>query len=212
MGIRKNNGYHRKKRDANTRKGKGIILIAAEGKNKTETNYLKEWNGKSYVIRFVSDTSTDPVNMVEALKKEYESKELDADYGDKAFCLVDHDCQKSKDSAISKADKIAKEAGVKVLVSNPCFELWYLCHFIFSTKQYTSSGEVISELRHYIPDYDKADSKTASCLIPATVKAIKNARKLDFYCENLGRRKHTHGFLPSTEVFELIELLMDVSQ
>ena len=62
--------------------------------------------------------------------------------GDMGFCLVDYDCQSSKDEAILKADKfagkIAGKKNLKLLVSNPCFELWYLCHFIKSTKQYNS--------------------------------------------------------------------------
>ena len=207
MGIKKNNGYHRKKRDAGNRKRKGVILVVAEGRNKTETNYLKVWNGKNYVIRFVTDTATDPVNMINALKKEYDSKELDPDLGDMAFCLVDHDCLESKDVAIMKADKLAANYGFKVLVSNPCFEVWYLCHYTYSTKQYTSSSDVIDDLRRYDPDYDKSDCKAASCLISETEKAIKNAKKLDVFCEGQGRKKHTHSYMPSTEVYEIIELL-----
>lgn len=41
MAIRKENGYQRKERGNSKRKQKRIILIAAEGRNKTETNYLK---------------------------------------------------------------------------------------------------------------------------------------------------------------------------
>ncbi len=207
MGIRKSNGYHRKKRGAETRKRKGVVLVVAEGKNKTETNYLKAWSGKGYVIKFVPDTATDPVNMIKALKKEYDNKDLDSEFGDMAFCLVDHDGLASKDVAVKKADKLAAEYGIKVLVSNPCFEVWFLCHYTYSTKQYSSSNEVINELRQFDQNYDKADCKTVLHLISKTEKAICNAKKLEAFCESNGRNKHTHDYMPSTEVYELIELL-----
>lgn len=123
MAIRKENGYQRKERGNSKRKQKRIILIAAEGRNKTETNYFKKWNNSEYRIAFVKNEYTDPVNMVNALDKDFRSKGLSHKNGDMGFCLVDHDCQSSKDEAILKADKIAGKKNLKLLVSNPCFEL-----------------------------------------------------------------------------------------
>ena len=82
-------GYQPKTRNSYQRKRKSVVLLVAEGKNKTETQYFKSIPSPDHVIRFAPGNYTDPVNMVYALRKEYEELELDAELGDAAFCLVD---------------------------------------------------------------------------------------------------------------------------
>ena len=90
-------GYQPKTRNSYQRKRKSVVLLAAEGKNKTETQYFKSIPSPDHVIRFAPGNYTDPVNMVYALRKEYEELELDAELGDAAFCLVDSDVDSAKD-------------------------------------------------------------------------------------------------------------------
>ena len=113
-------GYQPKTRNSYQRKRKSVVLLAAEGKNKTETQYFKSIPSPDHVIRFAPGNYTDPVNMVYALRKEYEELELDAELGDAAFCLVDSDVDPAKDRQLEKADT---EAGnrIQVVVSSPCF-------------------------------------------------------------------------------------------
>ena len=147
-------GYQPKTRNSYQRKRKSVVLLAAEGKNKTETQYFKSIPSPDHVIRFAPGNYTDPVNMVYALRKEYEELELDAELGDAAFCLVDSDVDSAKDRQLEKADT---EAGnrIRVVVSSPCFEVWYLCHFTASTRQYASNNDVLKALKQYIPEYRK---------------------------------------------------------
>ena len=208
MGITRYNGYHRKKRNSNSRNRKSVILISAEGNNKTETNYFRFWRNKGYIIEFVSDNHTDPVKMLIALQKEFNRKELSIEYGDMAFCLIDHDCSKEKDAAILKADSLAEKMGFNILISNPCFEIWFLCHYTFSTKQFSSSKDVIKDLVGYFPKYDKASKDVACHLSSLTTEGIKNAKKLDEFCADLGKKKHHYDYQPSTEVYKLVELLL----
>lgn len=51
--------------------------------------------------------------------------------------------------------KLARQNNISVFLSNPCFEIWYLLHFRYSTKLYGSNEEVIKELGSYISDYSK---------------------------------------------------------
>lgn len=209
MAIRKENGYQRKERGNSKRKQKRIILIAAEGRNKTETNYFKKWNNSEYRIAFVKNEYTDPVNMVNALDKDFKAKRLSHKNGDMGFCLVDHDCQSSKDELIMKADKIANKKNLKLLVSNPCFELWYLCHFIRSTRQYSSSSAVVEELKRYYPQYKKEDDSIVEAVREKTGVAIENAKFIEKHCLENGYENRTATFQPSTDIYKLIEILKE---
>ena len=62
--MSKKRGYEAKPRNTNLRKRKSIVLLAAEGKNKTETLYFKSIPSATHVIRFAPGNYTDPINMV----------------------------------------------------------------------------------------------------------------------------------------------------
>lgn len=98
---------------------------------------------------FVRGNETDPIKMSKHLINDYEYFELNSELGDMAFCVVDGDISIEKEKQIFEADSIIKEIG-KVIVSNPCIEVWFLCHFINSTRQYSSSNDVIKRLREFI--------------------------------------------------------------
>ena len=57
----------------------------------TESNYLKSFDDVSFTLRFVSDKSTDPVNLMNSLVERAKELELSEEYEDKAFCLIDAD-------------------------------------------------------------------------------------------------------------------------
>ena len=132
--MSKKAGYQPKKRNSYQRRRKSIVLLAAEGKNKTETQYFKGVPSSDYIVRFAPGNYTDPVNMVHAIKKEYDELELDAKLGDAAFCLVDSDFDLVKDKQLAKADDAAGDL-INVVVSSPCFEVWYLSGKSLGTKQ-----------------------------------------------------------------------------
>ena len=94
-------------------------------------------------------------------------------------------------------------------LSNPCFEIWYLLHFRYSTKSYCSNDEVIKELSAYIQDYSK--SKDVFGLIIGNLEtAMKNTKKLeDYHFENgtLDAIKK----IPSTEVYKIVDKIIQNS-
>ena len=129
-----------KKRGQVNRSRTKLILIAAEGRNKTEKLYFHELfqNNKDYRVRFTSSTETDPVGIVASAVQYIQSEELDLKNGDLAFCAVDTDTDISKQGQINQARKLAEESGVELLLSNPCFEIWFLQHCRYSTIRYAS--------------------------------------------------------------------------
>ena len=56
-----------RKRNLNKRKRKSIIAIGCEGKNKTETIYLKNFSSRKCIIKFSTGKHTDPLGMANDL-------------------------------------------------------------------------------------------------------------------------------------------------
>ena len=175
--TRKNNDYHHRSAKSGSRKRKRIILIADEGRNMTESKYLKSFDDVSFTLRFVSDRSTDPVNLMNSLVNKAKELELSEEYGDMAFCLIDADVNPNKDSQVRQADKIAAKSKIaSLIVSNPCFEIWFLCHHGCSSHQYYSSEEVVSALKKIYPDYSKNDERMYSRTIDRFKRQVKMPR------------------------------------
>ena len=66
------------------------------------------------------------------------------------------DCDNNKDK-IRLIKSILPTLGkdIALILSNPTFELWFLNHFIKSSKAYLGAKELIEELSKYIPNYQK---------------------------------------------------------
>ena len=198
-------GYTSKQRNSYRRKRKSIVLLGTEGKNKTETIYFRSVQSSNYVVQFAPGNYTDPVNIVPSLEQEYKELELDANLGDVAFCLVDSDVNPAKDKQMKKADTETDK--VTMLVSSPCFEVWYLCHFTASSHQYASNDEVLKALKKHIPNYKKGMSEIWSTIGDKTKDAVKHAKQLEKICLSKKLKKHTVSFTPSTEIYKVVELI-----
>ena len=171
-----------KRRGKVSRKTKKIILIGAEGKNQTERKYFKAFNQvqSEYKIMAGKGNNTDPVGVVEDLLKSAKQEELDLKDGDMLACFIDVDFKNGRDQELRAAMKLARQNNVSVFLSNPCFEIWYLLHFRYSTKLYGSNEEVIKELGSYISDYSK--SKDVYDVIENKIdQALLNTKRLESY-------------------------------
>lgn len=198
-----------KGRNIGSRKRNRVILIAAEGKNKTETLYFKSFSPTGTKIHFAPGNETDPQKMMAHLLAECERLGVGDEAGDRAFCLVDHDADAKKDSQIAAADAMARatKGVVAQIISNPCYEVWYLCHKEYSTRQYASSGEVVETVGKRFKDYKKEDPNMYAKTIADVDTAIANAKKLEQYNQGLNRALHTASFMPSTEVYKVVETI-----
>lgn len=198
-----------KKRGKVSRKTKKIILIGAEGKNQTERKYFKAFNQvqSGYKIMAGKGNNTDPVGVVEDLLKSAKQEELDLKDGDMLACFIDVDFKKGRDQELRAAMKLARQNNISVFLSNPCFEIWYLLHFRYSTKLYGSNEEVIKELGCYISDYSK--SKDVYNLIENKIdQALLNTKRLESYHLENGTNDRLKK-LPSTEAYKLIEMILE---
>lgn len=190
------------------RKQKSKILIAAEGKNKTEKTYFSNFEDgkKSYNITYARGNNTDPLKLVKMLIKEIVELKLDLQDDDVAYCIFDTDVDPNKNKIIEEAIQLARKNNIKIITSSPCFELWFLLHYDYTTAN-MDSEEVIKRLKEYYPKYEKNIN-----IYPDIIKeidlAIDRAKKLEKYQTDNNRRIGTVEANPNTEVYKIVEYLM----
>lgn len=190
------------------RREKSIILLALEGKNKTEKTYFGEFNNanKQYRVLFAKGNNTDPVNIVKDAISSYKKMELEKDAGDLAFVVCDTDFH--KEDQIQEARTLAEQNNITLLLSNPCFEIWLLLHFKYTTKQYASNLELLKELEDIWPEYSK-NIGSFDGISDRRPLAIDNAKQLKQFHKLKNQKTYIEKCNPSTDVHILVELLDD---
>lgn len=199
-------GKKEKKRDKISRQRAKFIVIGAEGNNKTEKNYFNDYfkSNKQYKVKFPTSKDTDPEGVIDDTINYINKENIDMSNGDIVWCFIDSDTDISKQSQIDNAFKIAKANGIELLISNPCFEVWFLQHYSYSTKPFPSSSSVINELKKYIPNYEK-NTSVYPIISEKILTALDNAKKLEKHHDNLGVKKKHISRNPSTEVFKVLK-------
>lgn len=222
MGSDKQFHQNRKQyaRDIERRKEKKAayetVLIVCEGE-KTEVNYFDSLR-KAYrlntanVVIMPSEKGSAPISVVD-----YAIEVGSSTFGiDKVFCVFDRDEHNSYYQALDKINhyKLKRNAinkpKYKAIISSPCFELWLLLHFTFTTKNFSKTGNksasenLIAELRKYLPEYAKNEKNLFLQINRHTEVAIKNAKHLKIENEKAGISE------PFTDVFELVDFLVNL--
>jgi len=152
------------------------LVIVCEGE-RTEVIYFNRYQKRGLGVKLEvwSDRKNDPVGLVRrALKRIEDPKDpLDLTGGDIVWCVLDADDHQQK--KLDKAVEIA-DGNVRMALSAPCFELWFLLHFDLPGMRMTS-GEAVDALKERIPEYGK-DLDVFDVLEPLRECALKNATRL----------------------------------
>lgn len=112
---------------------------------------------------------------------------------DDVWCVFDVDEFQDVPSAIAQA----KEAGIEVAVSNPCFELWLILHYRAHTSHAENYRKLLPHLTRHLPHYDKTrlDFRDFS---EGWSEAVARARKL-------APSGKEHEVNPATGIWTLVE-------
>lgn len=190
------------------RKPKSKVLIATEGKNKTEKTYFSNFEDskKSYNVTYARGNNTDPLKLVKMLIKEIAELRLDLQDDDVAYCIFDTDVDSNKNTIIEEAIQLAKKNNINIITSSPCIELWFLLHYDYTTAN-MNNEEVIRRLKKYYPKYKK-NINIYPDIIEKIDLAIDRAKKLEKYQINSKQRIGTVEANPNTEVYKIVEYLM----
>ena len=192
-----------------------IIHIICEGD--TECGYCRKFIQDIRLPAVTVDLGkgSAPISIIE---QAIELAENNSDI-DHILCIFDKDEHESYERAYNvlrryKLKNIGKPIpDIKIFTSVPCFEIWLLLHFKYTTKPYASSSKksaadhVCRDLKEHVAEYEKGIKiDLYSYLKDKQGIALINAKKL---------KKHNakiDSINPSTNMHELIEFLINKSK
>lgn len=128
---------------------------------------------------------------------------------DHIWCVFDIEEFGKRTGQIKKVLREAEDANINVALSNPCFEVWILCHFEKFGQALDKCKNVIAEVKRHIRTYNKGTSIYDEYLSERTDTAIDNAKAL---MTQHGEVTDRIARNPSTEVYQLVELLLQISR
>jgi len=190
-----------------TRKSKPTIGIVGEGI--TEQLYFNEFKQVEVEKLSVNVKPERPYNsdFERILGKAQDLVESGNDY---VFCLVDMDKIRNNSTQMRKYEKSRKSAkNITFIESNPCFELWFLLHYISTSRHFLRCKDIEKELKmpDRIPDYEKSkkyfEHKKLYNLLKDKLNIAKNnASRLDN-----SREKNNNSEFPYTQIYRIFEEL-----
>lgn len=185
-----------------------MYLLVAEGKNKTETLYFSNYQNRTglYALKILSaGSNTDAESLYKHMLAKWKEYELSVANGDKGFIILDIDNDEQKVQKILQLMRDNTESGIEFIVSNPSFEIWFLLHFKYSTKQYLTSKDVEMELKKSILNYEKNKDYYEMCK-EKTQDAIRNSNRLaEFWGDCVWPSAKCN---PRTDVGKLVDMLL----
>jgi RloB-like protein len=178
------------------------VLIVCEGE-KTEPQYLdglkRAFKLSSANIRVTPADGTDPVSIVRFAER---LANKDGGY-DRVYCVIDRDGHANFPEAIG----LIRQLGYYPIISWPCFEIWVLLHFVYSTAPYNRTGAqsacdlVVREVRKHFAGYSKAHRDIYNHLETKIETALTHAVRLAQH------NTSSNSFNPSTAMHELVDYL-----
>ena len=193
-------------RKSGNRKEYKTLVIVCEGQ-KTERIYFNRYKERKSGLLIITPNSTvtDPENLVKIALSQIQKYDLDLSNGDQVWCVFDAD--RNTNDNIKKAIALAEDK-VKLCLSNPCFELWYLLHFSYFDNRILTS-DIKTKIIEHIKDYDKVKDYFDILLSKRSI-AIKYAKKLNQNHEATKTELLSMKSNPSTQVFKLVEYILEI--
>ena len=208
------------KRGSRRRKVKPVTLIVTEGSQTEPRNFdYFRTRQKNIEIQIIGNkqkgSRTDYLSLVKKAIEYKNKNQISTSYGDQIWIVADGDVNynnpdpiRLKNTQLMNARNLAAKNDINIALSNPCFELWYLMHFKYSTSYLKDYNAVASLLKNYISDYDKKFD-IAEILSPHLTNAIHNAAKLEDYHRDNGKlQPFGSDDNPFTDVYKLIKTLI----
>ncbi|MGA2602197.1 MAG: RloB family protein [Bryobacteraceae bacterium] len=194
------------RRRAAVRSPRPRFLIVCEG-TQTEPEYFLETRIRE---RSVIDLQVSPggvpktlVERAVAMKREAaleakRKKDENLKY-DQVWCVFDID----EHPFVPEAKQQARDNGIEVAISNPCFELWALLHFR-DQRAHIERGALHHECKQYMPGYEKR--LPVSEIYHLLEDALRRATDLDQWQNSRG----CDGANPSTGVYKIMQRIKEL--
>jgi hypothetical protein len=193
------------------------ILIVCEG-SKTEPIYFNALKKRLRLIMVyveIIGKGAAPITVVnsaidlrEQRKREAKKSLTKAEY-EIIYCVFDVEAP-TPHGSLADAVGMANAHNLDVILSNPCFEYWYILHFRKTSAPFYTNDEVLSNLRQEYPDYSKSDADIFEVVYPKTNDAIKHSKEV--LSEQHDNAEDLRNCNPSTHVHKIVEYLQNTAQ
>ena len=132
-----------------------------------------------------------------------------AKYADYDYYWLVFDCDDNSQEELQRVIAKAERNKVHWCFSNPCFELWYLLHFVYRDTPLTASDLKKRLLKEWIPGYNETMEGVWKLLSDKTDVAVRHALRLLPYETRDEWKQKLQQANPSTNVDELVLKLME---
>ena len=171
------------------------ILIVCEGEC-TEPIYFRglcrKWRLGTVSVKVIGkecgSSPTEVVNFAKSMKLAYKT----------TWCVMDVEQHPTLDQAIADA----QASNLKIALSNPCFEYWYLLHFEKVGTPLPSCKDVQKALNSHYGAYKKSEPGVFDVVYPRTDAAIANSKAV---LQEYGCSEDLTSCNPATHVHRVVE-------
>ncbi len=180
------------------------FVIICEG-SLTEPHYLKTFARLSSVRTVatldVRGLGFEPRRLVEEARNLSRRERLQGSGSTQYWCVFDVEAPQPHHRLL-EAVQMARDNGIHVAVSNPCFELWLLLHYI-DHESWLDNG-ACRALRHEQDD-SQGKSLDSNAYMQRLPEAMRRSRRLDLLHEHAGREFPDNN--PSSGMHRLLEAI-----
>lgn len=181
---------------------------------KTEPNYfngIRDYYGLNTAnVAVYGGSGSDPMSIVTYAKQRYREEKDAGDPFDKVYCVFDKDAHAHYERALNAIQSATPQQTYYAITSVPSFEYWLLLHFTPSTRPYrnlpgnSAGNQVLSELKNYMPDYQKGQQTVFTALLDQLEFAKNNALR----SQQAAKANNTDN--PSPQVHELVSFMQQI--
>lgn len=156
------------------------------------------------LVNVLPSKGSAPISVVDHAIKLKKQAAKEQNEFNRIFIVIDRD---SHTTYLQAGNKAAAHK-IEVIYCDPCFEFWFLLHFVLITKP-INGGEVLKELRQHIPKFNKDTANYGelyqNCLHSRESTALSHAKSLWDQMEKCGAQN------PRTNFHELMTYLSGIS-
>jgi hypothetical protein len=156
---------------------KRILVVC--GAAKTEKQYLEGLRDAKRRANIAIKIRTEPKDPMAVVRAAIRLRDTDKEAFDECWVVLDVD-----EFDIPPVEKFAAEQGIKIALSNPCFEYWLLLHFCEYSKNIPSYKSLEPILKGYVPGYDKTRINF-SVYEPHVEEAVDRSQKRLAKCQGM---------------------------
>jgi len=211
--YRNTSSYKRREGSKEPRKS---ILIVCEG-SKTEPIYFNSLRSNLRLamvnVKIVGEGAAAITVVDRAIELREERKRLAktsltrTEY-EIVYCVIDVEAPKAE--SLSRVVNKARGNKLEVVLSNPCFEYWYILHFRKTSAPFNTSQDAKSALRREHRAYCESDTTIFDVVYPKTADAIKHSKEV--LKEQHNDAEDLSDCNPSTHVHRIVEYLQNAAK